>query len=278
MPTAPTMLQARDAQLAADLMRFGGANQKEIWHSFAESGFGVGADDVEQHGREPDTEPIPSFASQLEDNATITFVAKTKDGTVIPNARFFVGHYEARISPIADTNPATTGAANLDDTAQFVPETYELVATAPGYGHLRGKLDFHKGETKVAVFEFSRTTRRRPPERRRPVTARAALATLIDGTEATNWTARRATDGNLTVDGKKATIDLAGTAPVKIKKVQVSAMLARATAASRRCASSRSGRATARWRTARPTPATRRRTRAMPTPSPALRRGRSRRS
>ena len=41
MPTNPTMLQARDAQLAADLMRFGGANQKEIWHSFAESGFGV---------------------------------------------------------------------------------------------------------------------------------------------------------------------------------------------------------------------------------------------
>ena len=98
---------------------------------------------------------MPSFASQLEDNATITFVAKTKDGTVIPNARFFVGHYEARVSPIADTNPATTVAANLDDTAQFVPETYEFVATAPGYGHLRGRLDFHKGETKVAVFEFT---------------------------------------------------------------------------------------------------------------------------
>src|SRR6185436_20670644 len=43
MPTNPSMLQARDAQLAADMMRFGGANQKEIWHSFAESGFGVGA-------------------------------------------------------------------------------------------------------------------------------------------------------------------------------------------------------------------------------------------
>ena len=74
---------------------------------------------------------------------------------MIPNARFFVGHYEARVSPIADTNPATTVGANLDDTAQFVPETYELIATAPGYGHLRGRLDFHKGETKVAVFEFS---------------------------------------------------------------------------------------------------------------------------
>ncbi len=54
-----------------------------------------------------------------------------------------------------------------------------------------------------------------------------ALAALIDGTEATNWNAPgTVVGGNLTVDGKKATIDLAGTAPVKIKTVQVSAMLA----------------------------------------------------
>jgi hypothetical protein len=227
MPTNPTMLQARDAQLAADLMRFGGANQKEIWHSFAESGFGVGASTSNSQS-ESDTETIPSFASQVEDNATITFVAKTKDGTVIPNARFFVGHYEARVSPIADTNPATTTGANQDDTAQFVPETYELVATAPGYGHLRGRLEFHKGETKIAVFEFSPNY----ASAAAGATATgdgtaAAIANLIDGTEATNWNAPgTVTAGNLTVDGKKVTIDLAGTAPVKIKKVQVSAMLA----------------------------------------------------
>jgi hypothetical protein len=177
---------------------------------------------------ESDTQTTPSFASQLEDNATIKFVAKTKDGTVIPNARFFVGHYEARVSPIADTNPATTGAANLDDTAEFVPESYELVATAPGYGHLRGRLDFNKGENKVAVFEFT------PNYASAAAGATAtgdgtatALANLIDGTEATNWNPPgTVTGGNLTVDGKKATIDLAGTAPVKIKMVQVSAMLA----------------------------------------------------
>ena len=35
MPTNPTMLQARDATLAADLMRFGGANQRELWLGYA---------------------------------------------------------------------------------------------------------------------------------------------------------------------------------------------------------------------------------------------------
>ena len=109
MPTNPSMLQARDAQLAADLMRFGGANQKELWHSFAESGFGVGATST-NGSVNTDTDPTPSFASQLEDNATITFRAETKDHAVIPNARFFVGHYEARVSPIADTESGDDGS------------------------------------------------------------------------------------------------------------------------------------------------------------------------
>jgi extracellular elastinolytic metalloproteinase len=226
MPTNPSMLQARDAQIASDLMRFGGANQKELWHAFAESGYGMGATSSNTTAN-TDTDPTPSFVSPLEDNATITFVARTKDGTVIPNARFFVGHYEGSVSPIADTNAATTGSANLDDTAQFVPETYELVATAPGYGHLRGRLDFHKGETKIAVFEFAPNY----ASAAAGATATgdgtaAAIANLIDGTEATLWTAPgTVVGGNLSVDGKKVTIDLAGTAPVRIKTLQVSAAL-----------------------------------------------------
>ncbi len=43
MPVNPTMLQARDAALAADLMRFGGANQKELWLGYAQGGMGVNA-------------------------------------------------------------------------------------------------------------------------------------------------------------------------------------------------------------------------------------------
>ena len=43
MPTNLSMLQARDATLQADLMRFGGANQKELWLGYARQGMGVNA-------------------------------------------------------------------------------------------------------------------------------------------------------------------------------------------------------------------------------------------
>jgi len=40
-PGATNMLIARDAMLAADMARFGGANQVEIWRAFAKRGMGV---------------------------------------------------------------------------------------------------------------------------------------------------------------------------------------------------------------------------------------------
>jgi hypothetical protein len=152
VPVNPTMLQERDATLAADLMRFGGANQKELWLGYAKSGMGQAATTGNNTSlNETDTDPVPAFDSPLHDNATITFAAKAKDGGAVP-ARIFVGHYEGRVSPIADTNPATPAAGtpvsvtNLDDTAKFVPGTYEFVATAPGYGHLRFRKTFHRRE------------------------------------------------------------------------------------------------------------------------------------
>ena len=152
MPTNPSMLQARDAILTADLMRFGGANQREIWLGFARSGYGQGAASSNTTA-DTDTDPTPSFKSPMHDNAVIRFRARGKDGTTINNARIYVGHYEARVSPIADTNPATTGE-NLDDVADFAPGTYELVAHAPGYGHLRGRKQFYSGEDSIIEFRF----------------------------------------------------------------------------------------------------------------------------
>ena len=71
-------------------------------------------------------------------------------------ARIYVGHYEARVSPIADTDPATNApstasANNLDETATFAPGTYEFIATAPGYGAVRFRKTLrllHKGSVR----------------------------------------------------------------------------------------------------------------------------------
>jgi len=231
MPPNPTMLQARDAQLAADLMRFAGANQKELWLGFARQGFGEGASSTNSSLAsgtplaESDTDPTPSFKSPLHDNAMVRFRADDEKGNTVSNARIFVGHYEARVSPIADTNPATTGL-NLDDVAEFAPGKYELLATAPGYGFLRGRREFRRGEDSVIEFRFAKNFAAAAQGATASGTDGTDQANLIDGTENTNWTAPgTVTAGNLSVDGKKVTIDLAGTEPVKIRHLNVSAML-----------------------------------------------------
>ena len=52
MPRGPTMTQARDAMLAADMARFGGANQDLIWQGFAMRGFGQQHEHGQQRRRE----------------------------------------------------------------------------------------------------------------------------------------------------------------------------------------------------------------------------------
>ena len=146
-PTAPSMVDARNSLLAADTIRFGGANQAELWLAFARRGLGAGASATNGTGRsagvESDTNPLPDFAQPGTANAALTFAATARDAAQTPvAARIYVGHYEARVSPVADTDPATSAPAgsatdNLDATASFAPGTYEFVATAPGYGAVR---------------------------------------------------------------------------------------------------------------------------------------------
>jgi extracellular elastinolytic metalloproteinase len=233
MPTNPSMLQARDAQLAADLMRFGGANQTELWLGFARQGFGRNARSSNTTA-DTDSDPTPDFEPIGTAAANVTFRGRIVGGGNTPvSARIFVGHYEGRVSPIADTDPASPGV-NLDEVANFAPGTYEFVAKADGYGHVRFQATFRSGQTTTITIRFvenwastsqgafasgdtSGTT---------PVDQAAQLTNLIDDTEATNWTtAGNVVSGNLSVDGKRVTVDLAGVGDHRIDFVQVSAML-----------------------------------------------------
>ncbi|HET7571891.1 MAG TPA: M36 family metallopeptidase [Gaiellaceae bacterium] len=127
-----SMVDARDAMLAADLMRFGGADLPQLWHAFAKRGLGIGASSATGD----DGQPTPSFASPDETNARVSFATVAADG---PNAgkpvaaTVYVGDYSARVTPIADTDPSTA----LGDTAGFVPGDYRFVVQAPGYGILK---------------------------------------------------------------------------------------------------------------------------------------------
>ena len=234
MPTNPSMLQARDAQLAADLMRFGGANQAELWLAFARQGFGRNATSSNTTAN-TDTDPTPDFEPIGTASANVTFRGRVVGGGNAPvSARIFVGHYEGRASPIADTDPATNGT-NLDEVANFAPGTYEFVASAAGYGHVRFRATFRSGQTRTITIRFvenwASTSQGAFASGDTSGTTPAAQATqlqnLIDDTEATNWTTAGTVDpsGNLSVDGKRVTVDLQGVRQHRIARVQVSAML-----------------------------------------------------
>jgi hypothetical protein len=222
MPTSPTMLQARDAYLAADLLRFGGANQNELWLAFARRGFGAGAATTNAHASS-DTDPKPDFASPRHTNATVTFkaVAPDEGNAEVTNARIFVGHYEARVSPVADTNPSTNaggaGVNNLDDTAQFVSGTYEFVAQAPGYGHFRFTRTFAPGTTTVVTV--SMPTNFASSSKGATVAGGGNVAAMTDDTENTTWTAPGSPSA------QQITVDLAGDGPQAVNRVQVSSMI-----------------------------------------------------
>jgi extracellular elastinolytic metalloproteinase len=234
MPTNPSMLQARDAQLAADLMRFGGANQRELWLGFARQGFGRNATSTNTTAN-TDTDPTPDFEPIGTAPANVTFRARmVGGGTANVPARFFVGHYEGRVSPIADTDPASNGV-NLDEVANFAPGTYEFVARAAGFGHVRFRATFASGQTRTITVRFVENWASTSQgafasgdtSGANPDAQAAQLRNLIDDTEATNWTTAGNVDmsGNLSVDGKRVTVDLAGVQDRRIDVVQVSAML-----------------------------------------------------
>jgi extracellular elastinolytic metalloproteinase len=203
-----SMVDMRDNMLAADLVRFGGANQDLIWQAFAESGLGQDAVTAPT-----DVDPTPSFASPFADNATVTLRPLGESaGAVI---RLYVGDYEARAVPVADTDPETA----IPDTFRIVPGVpFQLVAAGPGFGHRKFTTLFLPGRSQELRLNLPRNL---------ASTASGAgitcdgvnLDKLGDDTEATDWASL---DG---VAGKQVTIDLPGDRPHAVSVLNVSAML-----------------------------------------------------
>ncbi|MDT0188133.1 M36 family metallopeptidase [Microbacterium sp. ARD31] len=205
-----SMLDARDAMLAADRMRFGGANQDVMWAAFARRGLGADAHTVDADS----DEPTPSFATPDGPGSAITFATTGK-------ARIFVGDYEARVTPVADTDPAT----GLGDTARFTPGTYPMVAVSPDRGFTRWTMEVPadgaaRTETVGDVVNLASSA----------AGASVIAATdgsrnaeaLIDGTEATNWGG--VTEAQVDESHPSVAVDLAGGVST-VRRVQVSAYL-----------------------------------------------------
>jgi extracellular elastinolytic metalloproteinase len=229
-PSQTTMVDARDAILAADVARFGGANQAELWQAFARRGLGAEAESPEftdENGNErqgvENVDPTPDFTSPLADNVAVTFAPVAADGGEAPeNVRIFVGEYEARSRPIADTDPAT----DLGDSASFAPDTYQFLAVADGFAWVRFDQPLAEDGTIEIPMQRNVASRHQGAE----VTSHDGVNSnkLIDDSEETNW-ASLGSDGTASepddVEGRQVTVRLAGEGAQRVGRVQVSAML-----------------------------------------------------
>ena len=219
-----SMLDSRDAYLAADRMRFGGANQGELWTAFARRGFGENAaspdptpdDDSVDFGGTDNPDPVPSFESPLRtDESAVTFAPVDENGQPL-EGELFVGEYEANVTPVADTDGATPRGA----TVELLPGEYAFVARADG----RGAQKFTRTISGGKLVDLTVTM----PANRASGTNGATIAgegvnreALIDDTEETNWAVvGRAPD----VAGAQVTVRLGGGEQL-VDRVQASALL-----------------------------------------------------
>ena len=161
-----------------------------------------------------DTDPVAAFDSPYANEATLRF-RPTGDAAGQP-AQLFVGQYEARATPIADTDPSTP----LDDTFPVAPGTYEFVARGNGFGATRFSATLRAGQLRDLTVNM----RENLASRSNGAVATGDginLAALIDDTEATNWASLVAP-----IAGKQVTVRLDPSARAHtIRRVQVSALL-----------------------------------------------------
>ena len=220
---ATSMLDARDAMIAADRMRFGGADVTVLWRAFASRGMGAGA----SVKNADDSDPTPSFATPkgTGKNVKVTFKGKG-------NGQVYVGQYEARATPVADLDKST----KLGRTVQMAPGRYQLLYASPKRGFTRLSVKVHKvgkHHGKKGRRGKKQLVRLRTSKNLAAAAAGAKVidatpgsrnpAFLLDGTEATNWGG--VTKGNVDQTHPFVAVDLAGTKAKRVKRVNVSAYL-----------------------------------------------------
>jgi len=260
MPARTSMPAARDAYLAADKMRFGGENQELLWGVFARRGLGQFALADNNNVRSfndtetppTDVSPRPSFDSpRTNEEANVAFApADVAGGPAPPKVQFFLGDYQARTTPIADTDPDTDLGADFN----VMPGTYDFIARADGYGAVSFRRTVGARERVNVDVPMQRNLasadngatidgdggnpgfdEENPTANEEELKA-SSLRALIDDTEDSNWASFAGEEGDgddpeqgaqeepRTVEGRKVTVALAGGKQV-VDRVQVSALL-----------------------------------------------------
>lgn len=205
-----SMLDARDAMLAADRMRFGGEDQAVMWKAFAQRGMGSNAKVAATN----ELDVTGGYATPKGSNGTVTFTGGTGTTSV------YVGVYEARTSPLADTDPRTKTPA----TAQMAPGRYQVLYVSDRGGFHRATLTVRGGARQTVRLPQQTNLAAKAAGAKVIGTTEGSLKpeALIDGTEDTNWAG--ITVENIDETKPFVAVDLAGGTST-IRRVQVSALL-----------------------------------------------------
>jgi hypothetical protein len=209
----PTMLDMRDAILAADKARDGGRFNALLWTVFAEHGMGASATTKDAD----DGDPHPGFDHpDPARNGTATLrVLDAKTRRAIANAPIFLGTSEARASAAAVTGP--DGSATL----RIIPGVHPFTVRARGFGAQLVFVDVRPGHTTSKTFRLPANVAN-PSTGAHVVTASSGNpANALDDTEATAWTA---TLDSTSDDARTQSfvVRLAGSEPVRVRTLQVS--------------------------------------------------------
>jgi hypothetical protein len=212
----PSMLDMRDAILAADKARTNGKYQTRIWRVFARHGMGKSARSIDA----ADINPKPGF-DHLEKSRNGRLSVKVVDavtGKAIPGARAMIGIFEARVTPLA-----TTGRSGSFEVRAQGDRTYPLTVASRGYGSRTVQVRVRPKKTtslrlELSVNFASRFAGAKVKEVSDPSTLGSPLNALDDTEASTWWTDPKANAEETLV------VDLAGSSAVTVKKIQLSAM------------------------------------------------------
>ena len=252
-PLGPSMIDARNNIIAADQMRFGGADLDAIWGAFARRGLGEFASSSNGSGRtagvESDTNPLPDFRvpGGAANNATVTFAAVSRQA---PESAVERAHLRR---PLRGPRVAGRRHRPVDERPGGVEREQPRRHGVLRAGHVRVRGDrprLRRGplpadvpgradpdadpapgaQLGVQEHGLDRGGRRHavtsPTSGSEVQSAAQVRNNLIDDTEATDWQAAATQSGaSYEVDGRQVTVDLGGTSPVRINRVQVSALL-----------------------------------------------------
>ena len=159
------------------------------------------------------------------EHARVTYETTASDGSS-PEAKIYVGRFEARSTPAGDTNPR----GGFSGSGTFVPGDYEFYVQADGYGLTRFHESLQAGQDRVLRFALrpNLASVHQGGVASGDADSEEALLNLIDDTELTQWAS---TDPALAegkaegafVEGRQVTVALATRATVT--DINVSAML-----------------------------------------------------